>query len=84
VDTRTGLDDVGRRKCLTLPGLELRHLCRPARSQSLYRLRYPGSLHAEVNTEILPLLKIEPGTSSPEPDLLLTEVYLIITESREI
>jgi hypothetical protein len=36
------LDDVEKRKFLTLPGLELRPLGRPARSQSLYRLRYPG------------------------------------------
>jgi hypothetical protein len=36
VDPRTGLDDVERRKSLTLPGLELRPLSRPARSQSLY------------------------------------------------
>jgi hypothetical protein len=28
---------------LTLPGLEPRPLSRPARSQSLYRLRFPGS-----------------------------------------
>jgi hypothetical protein len=28
---------------LPLPGLEIRPLGRPARSQSLYRLRYPGS-----------------------------------------
>jgi hypothetical protein len=32
-----------KRKFLTLPGLELRLLGRPARNQSLYRLRYPGS-----------------------------------------
>jgi hypothetical protein len=44
VDPRAGLDDVEKRKFSTLPGLELRPLCRPARSQSLYRLRYPGSL----------------------------------------
>jgi hypothetical protein len=44
VDPRTGLDDVERRKFLPLPRLELRSLCPPARSQSLYRLRYPGSL----------------------------------------
>jgi hypothetical protein len=30
-------------KLLTLPGLELQPLSRPSRSQSLYRLRYPGS-----------------------------------------
>jgi hypothetical protein len=39
---RTGLDDVERR-ILHLPGLELRPFGRPARSQSLYRLRYSGS-----------------------------------------
>jgi hypothetical protein len=33
-----------KRKFFTLPGLELRTLGRPARSQSLYRLRYPGFL----------------------------------------
>jgi hypothetical protein len=40
---RAGLDDLQERKFLILQGLELRPLGRPARSQSLYRLRYPGS-----------------------------------------
>jgi hypothetical protein len=40
---RAGLDELEKRKFLTLPGLELRPLGLPARSQSLYRLRYPGS-----------------------------------------
>jgi hypothetical protein len=44
VGPRTGLDNVEKRKLLTLPGFELRTLRRPASSQSLYRLRYPGSL----------------------------------------
>jgi hypothetical protein len=44
VGPRAGLDDVEKRKFLTLPGLELRPLGLPARSQSLYRLRYPGSI----------------------------------------
>jgi hypothetical protein len=35
-----GLDDVEKRKFLTLAGLELRPLRHPACSQSLYRLRY--------------------------------------------
>jgi hypothetical protein len=35
VDPRTGLDDVEKRKFLTLPGQELWSLSRPARSQSL-------------------------------------------------
>jgi hypothetical protein len=43
VGPRTDLDDVEKRKFLTLPGLELRPLGRPARSQSLYRLRFSGS-----------------------------------------
>jgi hypothetical protein len=41
VDPRTGLDDVEKRKFLTLPVLELGPLGHAARSQSLYRLRYP-------------------------------------------
>jgi hypothetical protein len=40
VGPSTALDDVEKRKFLTLPGLELRPLRRPARSQSLYGLRY--------------------------------------------
>jgi hypothetical protein len=40
VGHRTDLDDVQKKKFLTLPGLELRPLGRPARSQSLYRLSY--------------------------------------------
>jgi hypothetical protein len=43
VGRRAGLDDVEKRKFLTIPGLELRPLGRPARSQSLYRLSYAGS-----------------------------------------
>jgi hypothetical protein len=39
----TSLDNVNR-TFLTLPGLELRPRGRPARSLSLYRLRYPGSI----------------------------------------
>jgi hypothetical protein len=38
-----GQDDVEKRKFLTLPGLELRPLGRPTRSQSLNQLRYPAS-----------------------------------------
>jgi hypothetical protein len=44
VDHRAGLEDVDKRKFLTLPGLEIRPLACPSRSQSLYRLRYPGSV----------------------------------------
>jgi hypothetical protein len=43
VDPRVGLDNMVKWKFFTLPGLEPRPLSRPASSQSLYRLRYPGS-----------------------------------------
>jgi hypothetical protein len=43
LNARAGLKELVKRKFLTLPGLELQLLCRPARGQSLYQLRYPGS-----------------------------------------
>jgi hypothetical protein len=42
VGPKAGLDDMEERKFLPILGLELRPLGRPARSQSLYRLRYLG------------------------------------------
>jgi hypothetical protein len=42
VDPRVGLEDMENRKFLTLPGLELLPLGRPACNQSLCRLRYFG------------------------------------------
>jgi hypothetical protein len=51
VKPRAGLDDVEKRKFLTLPGLELRPLGRPARRQSLYRLRNPGSYFYPLRKE---------------------------------
>jgi hypothetical protein len=47
VDPRAGLEDVEKRKFLARPGLELRPLGRPARSQSLSRLRHRAS-YSEV------------------------------------
>jgi hypothetical protein len=40
------VDDMEKCKFLTPLGLELRSLGRPARSQSVYRLSYPGSSHS--------------------------------------
>jgi hypothetical protein len=45
VGPRAGLDNAEKRKFLTLLGLELRPLCCPTRSQSLYRLSHPDSLN---------------------------------------
>jgi hypothetical protein len=39
-----------RRENLALPGFERRPLCRPARSQSLNRLHYPGSVYKGSST----------------------------------
>jgi hypothetical protein len=52
VSPRAGLDDVEKRKFLTLLGLGLRPLRWPACSQSLYRLRCPGSTY-ERNVPLL-------------------------------
>jgi hypothetical protein len=49
VDPRAGLDDVEKRKFMTLPGFQLRPLGRPARSHSVYRQRYSGSDHMRYN-----------------------------------
>jgi hypothetical protein len=68
VDPTAGLDDVEKRESLTLPGLELRPLSRPVRSQSLYRLRYPGSGLDDVEKKtflILPGLELDPSVVQP-------------------
>jgi hypothetical protein len=43
VDPKAGLDGMMKWKFLLPQRLELRPFCRPACSQSLYRLHYPGS-----------------------------------------
>jgi hypothetical protein len=55
VDLRADLDDMEKRKFLTISGLELRSLGSPARSQSLYRLRYPCSLVASNKGKAIPV-----------------------------
>jgi hypothetical protein len=47
------MDDVEKRKFLTLLGLEHRLLGHPVRSQSLYRLRYPGSSNSLIASKML-------------------------------
>jgi hypothetical protein len=70
VGPRTSLDDVERRKILALPGFVLRTLDRPARSLSLYRLRYHGSrrvTHIQSNYRFIIYLFLGSGST-----LLLT------------
>jgi hypothetical protein len=45
------MEDAEKRKFLTLPGLELRPLGHPVRSQSPYPLRYPGSMNMKKEVE---------------------------------
>jgi hypothetical protein len=75
VDLRAGLDDLEKRKFLTLPGLKLRSHDRPADSYSLYRLRYPGSFtckrlvfYGEALLALRPTPKLE---DHPCPPLLM-------------
>jgi hypothetical protein len=53
VGPRIGLDDLGNRKILPLAGLEIRPLCSPALSQSLYLLHYPGSSFLHCETKLM-------------------------------
>jgi hypothetical protein len=82
VDPKAGLDDVENRKLLTLPGLEVRPLGRPARSQSLYRPRYlsrllmkTGKITLYINTEFRAQLTqstfLRQGFSNPKDLLFL-------------
>jgi hypothetical protein len=48
--SRTSVDNEEKRKFLTLPGLELQPLSRPAQSQSLYRLHYTNLWSCEIRT----------------------------------
>jgi hypothetical protein len=50
VGPKAGLD--AAEKTFLTPGLELRPLGRPARSQSLYRLRYPGSIRCSRSAAV--------------------------------
>jgi hypothetical protein len=52
-DPNSGLNDVEKRKFLTLPGFELRPLDRSPRCQSLYRLRYLGSVDFSLKLKFL-------------------------------
>jgi hypothetical protein len=52
VAPKASLDDMEKRKFLTLPGLEAQLLSHPNRSQSLYRLHYPSSFHCCVSLRI--------------------------------
>jgi hypothetical protein len=71
VDPRAGLDDMKKWKYFIPPGLELRALSRPASSQSLYPLRYPGS-HSFLNRTIKDWNRLPAGVLESWPCKLNT------------
>jgi hypothetical protein len=77
VDPRAGLDDLENRKFLTLPGLELRPLSHPARSQSLYRLR--NFREANISIKFMDSISVLWTTRNNRPGgSILNSVMLII------
>jgi hypothetical protein len=72
VDPRAGLDDVKKKKFLTLRELELQSLGRPARSQSLYRLCYPGSYKLPGSDQI------SAGLIQAGSEILRSEIHKLI------
>jgi hypothetical protein len=77
VGLRNGLDEVEKRKSLTLPGLELRPLRRPARSQFLYRLRYQGMI---ITDEVIfALLKVHRRMNMSGGNEALSSCFLFLS-----
>jgi hypothetical protein len=68
VDPRACLDYVEKTKFLTLPGLERRTLGCTVRSQPVYRLRYPGSYTALIETLS--------GFSVPPPEIYFSHIVI--------
>jgi hypothetical protein len=82
VGLRTGLDDMEKRKFLTLPGLELRPLGRPGRSQSLYRLRSSIYIYTHIFMSIWDtvneLRKIFKCSVRPVAHAVNEEPYIVV------
>jgi hypothetical protein len=79
VDPRVGLDHLEKRKFLTLAGLELQLLGRPARAQSLYRLRYPGSsLYRSIpKLPLVLILSLQLSGHLSVPKILSEQAYYL-------
>jgi hypothetical protein len=60
VDPRAGLDDVKKRKCLTLPELELLPFCRPASRYTNYAI--PAELSGSLEIHLRSLLATTSNT----------------------
>jgi hypothetical protein len=74
VNPRACLDDVEKRKFLTLPGFELRPLGRPAPRQSLYRLQYPCSPINIVHGPIRGTADVWKNTKEVNIQIIITNI----------
>jgi hypothetical protein len=87
VGLRTGLDDVEKIKSFTPLVLELRPLSRLARSQSLYRLSYPGLIlrysRLRVNVRIFKCKKPMNPVVSTEVEMYIQVFFFKIWISLE-
>jgi hypothetical protein len=89
MDPRTGLGDEERREILPPPGLELRSLGRPARSQSLYRLSYrvgrrlntPQSRSRRCGVEVNNFLYWESNPGRPALPAVSAPTYFMMMQS---
>jgi hypothetical protein len=78
VDPRADLDDVEKRKFLTLLGLELRPLGRPARSQMWKKViavcfGYHPGMRPEGLIEVMSILSLVRGPPGREPNLVAAD-----------
>jgi hypothetical protein len=64
-------EDMDKWKFLTLSGLELRPLGRPARSESLYRLSYPGAVTSYGNLFKCQRVRLRKAVHTSSADLIL-------------
>jgi hypothetical protein len=78
VDPRTRLDDLEERKFLTLPGLELQPLGHPARSQSLYRLPYPGFVYNNRTKLIEDRVLLQSWLESRMKFVFLSLIFIVL------
>jgi hypothetical protein len=81
VDPRAGLDYVDKRTFLPLLGRELGSLCHPTRSQSLYRMSYPGShkYNSRTVSRYLSSTKVDTAISTHDIATLTEILPLLLT-----